>query len=50
MPVSGLTKFDENRLLAANHRLKARRRLSNMRKPHVNPRFPALTAEDATAM
>jgi hypothetical protein len=45
-----LTKFDENQLLAANPRLKARQRLSNMHKPHVYPRLPALTPEDVTAM
>jgi hypothetical protein len=47
---SGSGKCHENRRVSANPRLKARRRLSNMRKVHVNPRLPALTRKHATAM
>jgi hypothetical protein len=50
MPVSRSAEFDENQLIAASHRLEAQRRLSNMRKPHVNPRLPALTPEHAQTM
>jgi hypothetical protein len=44
MNISRKTAFD------GNGRLKRPRRLSNMRKLHVNPRFPALTAADAATM
>jgi hypothetical protein len=47
---SGSEKLDENQRLTASHRLKARRRLSNIRKPHVNPALPALTPTNATTM
>src|SRR3954447_9272459 len=49
MLVSG-SGIQANRLIASAHRLEARRRLSNMRKPYVNPRLPALTHAQATSM
>jgi hypothetical protein len=53
MPVPSaraLREFGEIRLPVARLRLKASGRLSIMRKPHVNPPFPALTPEHAATM
>jgi hypothetical protein len=47
---SGSGKIHENRLVPASLRLKARRGLSNRRKVHVNPEFPALTRKHAKTM